>query len=80
MTAKPQRQQRTHSHEEATGAPSESDGVVVVPLSPAVLEVARQRMLDRYVQAIGESHRTGGGAISDLYADLVALMKTRPAL
>ena len=80
MTTKPQRQQRTHPHEEQTGAPSEPEVVVVVPVSPEVLEVARQRLLERYAQAIGETHRTGGGVISDLHADLVALMKTRPAL
>ena len=80
MTAKPQRQQRTHLPEEVPGAPSEPETVIVVPVSPEVLEVARQRLLERYAQAIGESHRTGGGVISDLHADLVALMKTRPAL
>ena len=80
MTAKPHRQQRTHPPEEAIGAPSEPEVVVVVPVSPEVLEVARQRLLERYAQAIGETHRTGGGVISDLHADLVALMKTRPAL
>lgn len=79
MTAKPQRQQHTHHHSDALGAPSDAE-VVVVALSPEVLEVARQRLLDRYMQAIGESHRTGGGVIGDLYADLIALMKTRPQL
>jgi hypothetical protein len=80
MTAKPQRQQRTHAPEAPIGATSEPDGIVVVPLSPEVLEVARQRLLERYCQAVGESHRTGGGTISDLYNDLVALLKTRPML
>ena len=79
MTANPQRQQRTHSQAEATGAPSERFEVMVA-LTPEVLDVARQRLQARYEAALCEAHRTGAGAISDLFADLQALANTRPKL
>lgn len=79
MTTKPQRQQRTHLHTEANGAPSEPLEVMV-GLTPEVLDVARARLQARYEAALCEAHRVGAGVIADLFADLQAVVNTRPKL
>ncbi len=52
---------------------------IEVPFSPEALDIIRERWLQRLIDVMGNPHLQPG-VISDIFADLEALSKTRPKL